>query len=308
MKSVSCFAAKTKNLDLLMSSTSGGVFAELAQVALAKNGLVVGASWEQSTFRVVHRCVDNVADIKYVQGSKYSVSDLSNVFDQIRKALSNKRIVLFSGTPCQTAAVRKIFGNNPYLYLVSLICMANADANLWLQYVKELKKRFRSDIVDIRQRCKFNDKAGTYFVVKCNDPAECLVESLYENKYWKQFISHPRHVCQHCQFKCGKGMSDLQIGDFWGIHKCLPDFDSKYGVSAIIVYTNKGNELLDQSDLLLQEVGYDQILKGNPYLEKSYIWKRESVVAMIKARIRMVMKSFRKFIVRISPYGKRRCM
>ena len=66
---IACFAAWTKDEELLMQSSSGGVFSELAKVVLAEGGVVFGAGWEPGSFRVVHRWVETEKELAELRGS-----------------------------------------------------------------------------------------------------------------------------------------------------------------------------------------------------------------------------------------------
>ena len=60
--------------------------------------------------------------------------------------------------------------------------------------------------------------------------------------------------------------SDISIGDFWGIEKVAPSFNSdNRGVSLVIVNTEKGQRLLEKSEgeLNLLKVGTSQVLQPN---------------------------------------------
>lgn len=58
---------------------------------------------------------------------------------------------------------------------------------------------------------------------------------------------------------------DITLGDFWGIEKELPDFDYLQGVSAVIINSQKGNDIIMElsDNLVLEEVDYDKIIKYN---------------------------------------------
>ena len=65
----------------------------------------------------------SLEELKEFQGSKYSHSDVGNVYADIQDLLKQGETVLFTGTPCQCAALRK-FLVKPYdnLLIVDLVC------------------------------------------------------------------------------------------------------------------------------------------------------------------------------------------
>jgi hypothetical protein len=74
--------------------------------------------------------------------------------------------------------------------------------------------------------------------------------------------------CLHCKFRSGAHGADLIIGDFWGVEKIFPNSDYKNGMSAVLVYTEKGEKLLSRTDLDMIASTYSDVLEGNPFLEK----------------------------------------
>ena len=77
-------------------------------------------------------------------------------------------------------------------------------------------------------------------------------------------------ACYQCKFKEIKHNSDLTLGDFWGIRKELPEYYNFYGVSAILVHSQKGEKILKQLDQIkLKEVSVESVLRGNKNAVKS---------------------------------------
>ena len=110
-----------------MKSASGGVFAELAKKVLREGGIVFGAamSFTDGVPTVHHVKVDSEKDLYRLQGSKYVQSDCQGIYADIKKALSANKVVLFSGTPCQVASLKRFVGNkysDGNLILVDIIC------------------------------------------------------------------------------------------------------------------------------------------------------------------------------------------
>ena len=55
-----------------------------------------------------------------------------------------------------------------------------------------------------------------------------------------------RESCYNCHFSNTNRVSDITMGDFWGISKSIKDFDDGRGVSLIIVNTNKGLDIFNK--------------------------------------------------------------
>lgn len=55
-----------------------------------------------------------------------------------------------------------------------------------------------------------------------------------------------RECCYQCDYANTNRVGDLTVGDFWGIAKSHPEFDSPKGVSSILVNSKKGKILLEK--------------------------------------------------------------
>ena len=66
-----------------------------------------------------------------------------------------------------------------------------------------------------------------------------------------------RESCYQCVYANTNRVGDLTVGDFWGIAKSHPDFNSPKGVSSVFVNTEKGQKLFDMMRSLAEvEEGY----------------------------------------------------
>ena len=54
-----------------------------------------------------------------------------------------------------------------------------------------------------------------------------------------------RESCYQCAYANTSRVGDLTVGDFWGIAKSHPDFNSPKGVSSVFVNTEKGQKLFE---------------------------------------------------------------
>lgn len=140
------YAAVNKNHEQLMKSASGGLFSAFATVFLESGGCVCGAHmfFENSHVKVEHIVVDGVDNLTKLQGSKYVQSNTQEAFKEVFARLDNGQKVLFSGTPCQVAAVRR--GSNPQfednLITIDIICHGVPNQVLFDDYIWfESKKR-----------------------------------------------------------------------------------------------------------------------------------------------------------------------
>ena len=77
--------------------------------------------------------------------------------------------------------------------------------------------------------------------------------------------------CHECKFRNFKSGSDITLADFWGAEVVQKDIDDNKGLSAIIVNSKMGEELLSQvrENIHLKEVDIEDIIKYNRSLIES---------------------------------------
>lgn len=94
------YAARNKNEENLLDSSSGGVFFALAKLTIKKGGIVCGVEYSPQ-MEVRHAFAETLEGCKRFMGSKYVQSNINGIFPQIKSYLKSNRYVLFVGTPCQ---------------------------------------------------------------------------------------------------------------------------------------------------------------------------------------------------------------
>lgn len=104
---LSAFAAKHSNEAIRKQSSSGGVFYALAQTIISQGGVVYGCAFDESHKAQHIRC-ETMDEVVRCMGSKYSQSDLGDSLEKTKEDINAGRNVLFTGTPCQVAAVRTV--------------------------------------------------------------------------------------------------------------------------------------------------------------------------------------------------------
>lgn len=100
------YAAKNASDDVRARSASGGMFHALAETVIGQGGVVYGCAFDER-LRAVHVRCETMAEAERCMGSKYSQSHMGDAIKGVRDDLEAGRTVLFTGTPCQVAAVRR---------------------------------------------------------------------------------------------------------------------------------------------------------------------------------------------------------
>ena len=103
------YAVKHKDEATRVASRSGGIFTALSDLVLSNGGVVYGCVLTDD-FDAVHIRADNAEERNRMRGSKYIQSKLGDIFRNVKADLDVRRNVLFSGTSCQVAGLKKYIG------------------------------------------------------------------------------------------------------------------------------------------------------------------------------------------------------
>lgn len=272
-----CYASITKDETVRLNSSSGGMFYELARWVLSKGGVVYGASLD-SRLDVIHKRVDKLEDVKSLMGSKYVQSDMSDIYSRVKKDLESNLQVLFTGTPCQIAALKVYLGKEYLnLYLQDFVCHGVGSKKVLEQHIEELKQNYKfKNITSIN----FRDKVSGWkkFSLSVNAKDGNYAKDLTQDNFMRTFLKNLslRQSCYSCKYKGDKRQSDITLADFWGIDSVVDNFDDNKGVSAVILNTAKGKQLFENIAyrIISKKVDYVDISKNNICLENPPIYNR----------------------------------
>lgn len=266
-----CFAARVIDTDKLKKSTSGGIATILSEQILKLNGVVYGAAYTENC-SVNHVRIDKLGELHRLQGSKYVHSYINDTYKNIKKDLVNKKKVLFIGTPCQLDGL-KAYLKNDYedLYLVDIICHGVPSQ----KFLKEEVNRL-IDTIDI-DRVDFRDKTFDEFTFSLNKEKKIVFyQEWAKSPYFYTFMKAItyRENCYSCKYAKKERLSDMMIGDFWGLGK-----DSKFynernkGISVVFVNSDKGNKLFEliEEYIETEERQVEEAVNGNDQLREPSI-------------------------------------
>lgn len=270
--SLKAYAAVCKDKNILWRAASGGVFGVLADAFVNNGGFVCGCIWNDN-MEAIHVLTNEKKIIKQMQGSKYVQSDISEILSQISEKLKAGKRILFAGTPCQVMAVKRYTNNDEKLCTVDLICHGCPSAKDHMQYIEYLEKEvLHGKIVGMNYRNKDNGWS-LRLRVDYRKGNRYKYKYIYNNEsyYYHTFLegNNYRKSCYNCQYASPYRQGDITIGDFWGIEAYLPKVDTSGGVSAILVSTRNGEELLESVDRLdLYEIERECVIENNGQLRK----------------------------------------
>lgn len=270
------FAAQNKNENIRRRSSSGGVFFALAISVLEQGGVVCAAKYSKD-FEVIHSIATTKEELLDYCGAKYAQSKTGKCFIEIRKMLHQGRKVLFVGTPCQVAGLNG-FLKRPYdnLMLVDMICHGVPSPLVWRKYLEERKllDANGAELVAVNLRDKSTGWSRYSYSIRF-DYQNGKVYSAHQDKdrFMQGFTSnlYLRPSCSNCKFKGIERISDITLGDFWGVWNQYPEFDDNIGTSLVMIHSEKGQKVWEYilENLRVLEISNEEATQYNPSAIKS---------------------------------------
>lgn len=134
-------AEKNRNEKIRSTSSSGGVFYELAKQFIQSGGEVYGCALDENMV-ARHICATSLDELDKLKSSKYVQSHMGNTMEEIKKKLLSGKKILFSGTPCQTAGLHNYLGKEyENLFAVDVLCHGVPSPQLFADYLEYLSKK-----------------------------------------------------------------------------------------------------------------------------------------------------------------------
>lgn len=266
------YALKHRDIAVLKKCTSGGAFVAFSDVVLREKGRIYGAVYDE-TLRVHHVGADDAHGRDAMCGSKYVQSDTEDTFRQVRQDLRNGRFVLFSGTPCQCAALDHFLDgeDKSRLFLCDLVCHGVVSPLLLEEYLKLVNTKSGKLVQTHICRSKYNGW-GEGRHLESNEFSDGSEDhsSFLSQMYGRTFASVVGHrpSCFSCPYTNLTRPSDITLADFWGLEHSHPHLYDKNGVSMILVHTEQGERMLQNisSVCQLHEIRLEDAMRNQPHL------------------------------------------
>ena len=268
------WAASVLDSDILRVSSSGGLFTALAVDFLKEGGCVFGAAFSEDQRTVRHVMVETMDGLSALRGSKYMQSETGGCYAAVRDQLKTGRRVLFTGTPCQTAGLKRFLGReDDNLLLVDVICHGAPSALLWQKYLEAEEKKADGKAVAVSFRSKKNGWKSFGMQIDFSNGFTSY-RTISKDSYLQIFLKNAslRESCYRCTVKNKAGcISDITIGDFWGVEKVEPEIDNPMGVSLALVHTRNGMMHFERIKpaLRAKKVDEETALRQNPVYRRS---------------------------------------
>lgn len=257
--------------DIRSKSTSGGAASAIIKFFIQSGGYVASCLFKGGKF--VFELTNDMEVAKRFAGSKYVKSDPEGVYKKVQERLKTDK-VLFIGLPCQVAALKNYIKNQDNLYTIDLICHGTPSVKLLDQYLNERGYKLE-DLKDVKFRTKTD--------MGLSVDGEKINLSRVMDHYLCAFLESIDYTenCYSCQFASLERVSDITLGDSWGTE--YKD-EEKNGISLVLIQSEKGKELVNNSKLVLKDVDLDNAVANNHQLSHPSILssKRDKFLKKIK--------------------------
>lgn len=260
---LTAYAAWNKDREQYLASSSGGVAYVFSSYIIKQGGVVYGCTSDGMQIR--HIRVASLSELSKLQGSKYVQSDVRGLFDLVKADLKAKKPVLFIGTPCQVAGLKNYIKRIPeHLYLVDLICHGVPSQQMLYEHINHVAAGHSVEQLSFRK--------GQLYHIEITSPCGTTYSAEpHKDMYYRAFLDgiSYRKSCYHCPFARKERISDITIGDFWGIKDTasLP-LEISGGISVLLPSSEKGKALIEAAkpNLSIYERSINEAVAGNNQL------------------------------------------
>ena len=228
--------------------TSGGAAGAIETAFIENGGYVCSCVFGEGAFKFAF--TNKAEDVARFAGSKYAMSDATDVYKTTELLLRQQQKVLFLGLPCQVGGMRRYMRSLDEsllknLYTIDLICHGTPSP-------KTLALFLSHHGTELSQTKEIAFRDGHKFRL-CADGKTFAPAGMLD-RYSIPFNRGMTYTdsCYACAYATDSRCSDLTLGDSWGTS--LPDEELHQGISLFICQNEKGKELIEMANLHLEDV------------------------------------------------------
>lgn len=237
------YIVQNKDFETRINSRSGGMFTAVSDLILSQNGTVYGAKLN-TDMTVSHSRAATKEERDSFRGSKYVRSEFASCIPMIEEDLKAGKWVLFSGTGCQVAAVKKKCELDNIdcekLLCMDIVCHGAPQAKIWNKYVEYLEKKYSGKITDFNFRNKkrfgWKSHVETFTINGKTHVSREFTDLFYQHLLFAK-------TCFNCQNKSLNRQGDISLADAWG--PLAEGYKDNKGTSLVLVSTDKGKKFFE---------------------------------------------------------------
>jgi len=264
---VDFFASYITDNEVRKESTSGGLFSALADHMYDQGGYVGGAVYTEE-FNVKHIISNHREDLLRIRGSKHYQSVTTGLFESVKKLLISGEKVLVCGAPCQVAGLSLFLGKEyENLITIDFICLGINSPKIFKKHLESLENRFGAKAISVQGKNKDLGWSKLSYKIKFANNKTYLREGRKDN-FTRGFIETHctcRPACYECKFKGFPRISDITLGDFWGIENVDSSMDDNMGTSVVLLNSLKGKTYFEsiKDKVISRKVELSDVLPAN---------------------------------------------
>lgn len=276
--SIRSYAAWSNEPAVRRKCASGGAGFEIGRTLINKGYKVCGVKYNAEKQRAEHFIATTVEELVQTAGSKYIQSYTLDGF----KAINRRDKYLVTGTPCQIDSFRRLIQKwrvEDNFVLLDFFCHGVPSMLMWKKYTQSVEK-ITGPITYASWRNKLTGWHDSWAMaidgeakgekVNWHDSYNMLIrekKNYYNSRrsqgdlFYKFFLGN---IClgkacyKHCKYKYNHSSADIRIGDLWG----SAYEKNEDGVSAAIALTEKGNDVLKQTNCSLIKHPFEVVAEG----------------------------------------------
>ena len=263
------YAAFNKDDEILVNSSSGGVFFELCRTIINRNGIVYGVALDGA--EAVYKRADNMETVRQFMGSKYIQAYIGTSLKLIKEDLGHGLDVLVSGTPCAVSGIINYLkaGNVDIskLVCVDFVCHGVSSPKLFKDYINYIEGK-EGAVSKYAFRGKAEGWHNWYPTIIAGGKdvsKKYKKQGSYINMYSTLYFN--RDSCFNCQYTDYSRAGDITLADFWNVDTIDKKMDNYYGTSQVLINNDKGINVFDaaSTNLAILEVRRENVWQ--PHLE-----------------------------------------
>lgn len=254
-----------RDVDTRFHGASGGAFGGLAQSfikAHAGEVSVYGAALVNNDVR--HERITTQEEIPLLMNSKYIQSSTEGVYSKVRADLTSGFWVMFSGTPCQVAALYAYLGNkrdSNRLLTIEVVCHGVARKEALDIH---LRHHHSSRIYSFRNK----EEGQGWSTSQCTTIERDKKPYRFKRKddiFYKIYAGWmlDRISCSNCQYSTLNRVADITLADFWGGARDFREYEK--GVNVIVANNPMSDAFVRQAEgVELYGSTLGKAISGNP--------------------------------------------